>query len=244
MNDDEIGNYIEDLYPSSRFTSHYIRDDIRSFTGDSGDTDLEIFRRFVSNIPDSDTDRSQGIDVPNELSDDDYSSYVREAGRNLANRVNERDERLVSRILREPVDGPVRGFSPTLAYSDESDNMFTNLNVPTNPPPIRSRNTENLSDYGLSHNLFTDCSSLESFPDLTGYLSDTRDRVGSTMGSKIPDHKAKESLELLELVSDNQELEKLNVLLYNALEFAFGFDNSDSLELVLKNDESFSKLWE
>ena len=52
-----------------------------------------------------------------------------------------------------------------------------------------------------------------------------------------------EDLEWNQLIIENEELETLNVLLYNALEFAFGFDNSNSLELALKNHELFFKLW-
>ena len=47
-----------------------------------------------------------------------------------------------------------------------------------------------------------------------------------------------------DLIEDNACLEVLNMKLYEALEFAFGFDTSGNLEMVLKNDDKFIELWE
>jgi len=47
-----------------------------------------------------------------------------------------------------------------------------------------------------------------------------------------------------DLIEDNASLEALNIKLYEALEFAFGFDTTGKLELAMKCTEGFEELWE
>jgi len=47
-----------------------------------------------------------------------------------------------------------------------------------------------------------------------------------------------------DLIEDNVSLEALNMKLYEALEFAFGFDTSGNLEMSIKTHDNFMELWE
>ncbi|RLA57905.1 MAG: hypothetical protein DRQ78_12900 [Epsilonproteobacteria bacterium] len=47
-----------------------------------------------------------------------------------------------------------------------------------------------------------------------------------------------------DLIEDNVSLEALNIKLYEALEFAFGFDTSGNLEMSMKTHNNFMELWE